>query len=67
MEKKPFRLPPMSSDEVNYLLDQENICRIAFKGEEFPYMAPFQYIRIDNKLYFHFSNYGKKMSLLKKE
>jgi nitroimidazol reductase NimA-like FMN-containing flavoprotein (pyridoxamine 5'-phosphate oxidase superfamily) len=38
----------MSSDEVNNLLDQENICRIAFKGEEFPYMAPFQYIRIGN-------------------
>jgi nitroimidazol reductase NimA-like FMN-containing flavoprotein (pyridoxamine 5'-phosphate oxidase superfamily) len=67
MEKKLFKLPPMSSDEVNNLLDQENICRIAFKGEEFPYMAPFQYITIGNALYFHFTNYGKKMRLLKKD
>jgi nitroimidazol reductase NimA-like FMN-containing flavoprotein (pyridoxamine 5'-phosphate oxidase superfamily) len=67
MEKKPFKLPKMSSDEVKDLLDKESICRIAFNGEDFPYMAPFQYIRIGNALYFHFTNYGKKMRLLKKD
>jgi nitroimidazol reductase NimA-like FMN-containing flavoprotein (pyridoxamine 5'-phosphate oxidase superfamily) len=67
MEKKPFKLPLMSNVEVKNLLDQENICRIAFKGDEFPYMAPFQYITIGNVLYFHFTNYGKKMRLLKKD
>ena len=66
MEKKPFKLPKMSSDEVKNLLDKETICRIAFNGEDFPYMAPFQYVRIGNALYFHFTNYGKKMRLLNK-
>ena len=67
MEKKPFKLPKMSSEEINNLLDKENICRIAFNGEDFPYMAPFQYVRIGNALYFHFTNYGKKMRLLNKD
>lgn len=67
MEKKPFKLPKMSSEEVNNLLDKENICRIAFNGKDFPYMAPFQYVRIGNALYFHFTNYGKKMRLLNKD
>jgi nitroimidazol reductase NimA-like FMN-containing flavoprotein (pyridoxamine 5'-phosphate oxidase superfamily) len=67
MEKKPFKLPKMSVDEVNSLLDNENICRIAFNGEVFPYMAPFQFVRIGNALYFHFTNYGKKMRLLKRD
>jgi nitroimidazol reductase NimA-like FMN-containing flavoprotein (pyridoxamine 5'-phosphate oxidase superfamily) len=57
----------MSSEEVNNLLDKENICRIAFNGEDFPYMAPFQYVRIGNALYFHFTNYGKKMRLLNQD
>jgi nitroimidazol reductase NimA-like FMN-containing flavoprotein (pyridoxamine 5'-phosphate oxidase superfamily) len=35
----------MSADEVEALLERKRICRIAFKGEEFPYLAPFQYYR----------------------
>ena len=58
---KPVKLPKMSSDEVQKLLDEEKICRIAFKGENFPYIAPFQYIRMENTMYFHFTNYGRKI------
>jgi nitroimidazol reductase NimA-like FMN-containing flavoprotein (pyridoxamine 5'-phosphate oxidase superfamily) len=30
-------------------------------------MAPFQYVVIDGKMYFHFTDYGKKMRLLEKD
>ncbi len=30
-------------------------------------MAPFQYTLIDDALYFHFTNYGKKMKLLERD
>jgi nitroimidazol reductase NimA-like FMN-containing flavoprotein (pyridoxamine 5'-phosphate oxidase superfamily) len=67
MEMKLYKLPKMSSDEISELLDRERICRIAFKGAEFPYLAPFQYVRIGDALYFHFTNYGRKMRLLEKD
>lgn len=65
MSKKLNRLPKMSSIEINELIEEEKICRIAFIGDEFPYIAPFQYARIDGSLYVHFTNYGKKMKLIK--
>ena len=61
---KPLKLPKMSSEEIKDLIDEKNICRIAFKGDEFPYMAPFQYIKIGNTMYFHFTNYGRKIRLI---
>jgi nitroimidazol reductase NimA-like FMN-containing flavoprotein (pyridoxamine 5'-phosphate oxidase superfamily) len=66
-DMQPFKLPKMSSEEITELLERERICRIAFKGEEFPYLAPFQYVKIGDALYFHFTNYGKKMRLLEKD
>ena len=67
MDMKPFKLPKMSSEEVSELLDRERIYRIAFKGDDFPYMAPFQYVKMGDTLYFHFTDYGKKMRLLEKD
>ena len=64
---KPYKLPRMSEEEIEMLLDRERICRITFKGEEFPYLAPFQYVRIGDALYFHFTDYGRKMRLLEKD
>jgi nitroimidazol reductase NimA-like FMN-containing flavoprotein (pyridoxamine 5'-phosphate oxidase superfamily) len=67
MKKNILKLPKMSSNEINQLIDNENISRIAFHGEEYPYLAPFQYIRMGDSLYFHFTDYGKKMKLLQKD
>jgi nitroimidazol reductase NimA-like FMN-containing flavoprotein (pyridoxamine 5'-phosphate oxidase superfamily) len=58
------KLPKMSGEEVDRLLDRQMLCRIAFKGDQHPYIAPFQYVRIDGTLYFHFTDYGKKMKLI---
>jgi nitroimidazol reductase NimA-like FMN-containing flavoprotein (pyridoxamine 5'-phosphate oxidase superfamily) len=64
---KTFKLPVMTKQEIEELLEEQNICRIAFQGEDYPYLAPFQYTRINDVLYFHFTNYGRKMKLILKE
>jgi len=61
------KLPRMSSTEVETLLDNQFMCRIAFNGGEYPYLAPFRYVRIDGTLYFHFTDYGKKMRLIEQD
>lgn len=64
---KPYKLPRMSPEEVDALLDGERICRIAFRGEDFPYLAPFQYVKMGGALHFHFTDYGRKMRLLDRD
>jgi nitroimidazol reductase NimA-like FMN-containing flavoprotein (pyridoxamine 5'-phosphate oxidase superfamily) len=54
----------MEEDEIEELLEEQVLCRIAFRGDEHPYIAPFQYVYIDGALYFHFTDYGKKKRLL---
>ena len=55
----------MTKQEIEELIDQQFLCRIAFKGREYPYIAPFQYVVMNGILYFHFTDYGKKMRMLK--
>jgi len=57
----------MEKLEIQRFLREQMLCRIAFKGDEYPYMAPFQYVLMEGSLYFHFTNYGKKMRLLEKD
>ena len=61
------RLPQMEKREIEKLIREQMLCRIAFKGDKYPYMAPFQYVYMDGSLYFHFTDYGKKMRLLEKD
>ena len=61
------KLPKMKKDEVNKLIREQIICRIAFRGVETPYIAPFQYVIMNGSLYFHFTDYGRKMKLLEKD
>lgn len=63
----PIKLPLMNEEEVNKLIKTQFICRIAFAGKEGPYIAPFQYVWINNQLYFHFTNYGNKIAFLKEQ
>ena len=62
-----LRLPKMGEDEIEELLKEQVLCRIAFRGDKYPYIAPFQYVYIDGTLYFHFTDYGKKKRLLEKD
>jgi len=61
------KLPKMDENEINNFIREQKLCRIAFKGDGYPYMAPFQYVFINDTLYFHFTDYGKKMKLLKQD
>jgi len=61
------KLPKMDKSEIERLLQEQMLCRIAFKGDEYPYVAPFQYVFLDGSLYFHFTDYGKKMRLLERD
>jgi nitroimidazol reductase NimA-like FMN-containing flavoprotein (pyridoxamine 5'-phosphate oxidase superfamily) len=58
------KLPRMSKAEIEKLLAEQFLCRIAFGGKLTPHIAPFQYVFVDGALYFHFTDYGKKMGLL---
>ena len=57
----------MTKQEMWKLIRRQHLCRIAFKGNTYPYMAPFQYVVIDDALYFHFTDYGKKMKLIEND
>ena len=61
------KLPKMKKREIEKLIREQMLCRIAFKGDEYPYMAPFQYVFIDGSLYFHFTDYGRKMKLFERD
>jgi nitroimidazol reductase NimA-like FMN-containing flavoprotein (pyridoxamine 5'-phosphate oxidase superfamily) len=54
----------MSKAEIDQLLREQFLCRIAFARKYSPYIAPFQYVFVGDALYFHFTDYGKKMGLL---
>jgi nitroimidazol reductase NimA-like FMN-containing flavoprotein (pyridoxamine 5'-phosphate oxidase superfamily) len=60
------KLPRLSKAEIDQLLSEQFLCRIAFAGDLSPYIAPFQYVYVDSALYFHFTDYGRKMGLLEK-
>jgi nitroimidazol reductase NimA-like FMN-containing flavoprotein (pyridoxamine 5'-phosphate oxidase superfamily) len=62
-----FKLPKMTKQEMWKLIRRQRLCRIAFKGAKYPYMAPFQYVVLDGILYFHFTDYGKKMKLIESD
>lgn len=62
-----FKLPRMTKQEIEKLIQEQMVCRIAFKGDEYPYMAPFQYVFMNGSIYFHFADYGRKMRLLEKD
>jgi nitroimidazol reductase NimA-like FMN-containing flavoprotein (pyridoxamine 5'-phosphate oxidase superfamily) len=55
----------MENAEIDKLINEQILCRIAFGGKNAPYIAPFQYVSVDGQLYFHFTNYGRKMGFLK--
>ena len=56
-----FKMPSMDKSEYDMLVEEEHICRIAFKGESHPYIAPFLYIFDGKFMYFLSTKYGKKV------
>jgi uncharacterized protein len=56
-----FKMPSMNKSEYDTLIEEEYICRIAFKGDSHPYIAPFLYIFDGKFMYFLSTKYGKKV------
>jgi len=57
----------MKKNEIEKLIKEQFLCRISFCGEEYPYIAPFQYVFANGTLYFHFTAYGRKMKQIDKD
>jgi uncharacterized protein len=57
----------MQDREVDELINENFLCRVAFKGLNYPYIAPFQYAVVNGTIYLHFTEYGKKMNFLEQE
>ncbi len=55
----------MSRKEIDDLISEQFLCRISFRGKESVYIAPFQYVFMNRRLYFHFTDYGNKMVFFK--
>jgi nitroimidazol reductase NimA-like FMN-containing flavoprotein (pyridoxamine 5'-phosphate oxidase superfamily) len=64
---KSKKLAKMTETEILELITKQHLCRIAFTDNAYPYVSPFQYVVHNYTLYFHFTDYGKKMEFLKKD
>ncbi|CAG0970613.1 hypothetical protein METP3_01420 [Methanosarcinales archaeon] len=54
-------MPNMGKKEYDRLIREQYIARIVFKGEKYPYIAPFLYVFDEKYLYFLSTRYGKKI------
>lgn len=63
---RPLKLPKMNKNEIKRAFQKGNICRIAFIDDKYPYICPFQYVNLNDTLYFHFTDYGRKKKILEK-
>ena len=61
------KIPSMKKREYDRLIDDEHVCRIAFKGDRYPYVAPFIYIFDGKFMYFLSTKYGKKIKLFRED
>jgi nitroimidazol reductase NimA-like FMN-containing flavoprotein (pyridoxamine 5'-phosphate oxidase superfamily) len=60
------KIPRMEKTEYDRLIDKGYVCRIAFQGEKYPYIAPFLYVFDGSFLYFLSTKYGKKLEYFRK-
>ena len=59
------KIPSMEKEEYDELIKQNFVGRIAFKGENYPYITPFMYVFDGKFLYFLSTKYGKKIGEVK--
>jgi len=58
---KLVKIPQMEKEEYDRLIADGYVCRIAFQGEQYPYIAPFLYVFDGRYLYFLSTKYGYKI------
>lgn len=62
-----YRLPAMSKQDTEKLLESCRICRMALNDRPQPYIIPLDYVYVKGKIYFHFANYGRKVELFRRD
>jgi len=62
-----LKIPRMEKHEYDDLIKENYICRIAFRGDSFPYIAPFLYSFDGRFLYFLPTRYGRKIDYFHKD
>jgi len=60
-----IKIPKMDKSEYDELISRQYLCRVVFKGDKYPYIAPLLYIFDGNYMYFLSTNYGKKISFFR--
>lgn len=55
------KMPRMKKAEYDEIINNQYICRIAFRGEQHPYIVPFLYVFDGKYMYFLSTKYGKKV------
>jgi nitroimidazol reductase NimA-like FMN-containing flavoprotein (pyridoxamine 5'-phosphate oxidase superfamily) len=56
-----LKIPHTEKEEYDRLISENYVSRIAFKGDAYPYVAPFLYVFDGHHLYFLSTRYGKKI------
>lgn len=56
-----LKIPRMKKQEYDQLIRDTCVCRIAFRGDAFPYIAPFMYVFDGKYMYFLSTRYGRKI------
>ena len=56
-----LKIPHMEKEEYDRLIKENYVSRIAFKGDTYPYVAPFLYVFDGCNLFFLSTKYGKKI------
>jgi hypothetical protein len=56
-----LKIPHMEKEEYDRLIKENYVSRIAFKGDSYPYIAPFLYVFDGHNLFFLSTKYGKKI------
>lgn len=66
MRMEIVKIPRMDKKDYDKLISEGYVCRIAFMGERYPYVAPFLYVFDGNFMYFLSTKYGKKIQYFRK-
>jgi len=61
-----IKIPRMAKQEYDKLIEKGYVCRIAFQGEKYPYIAPFLYVFDGSFMYFLSTKYGQKIEYFRK-
>ncbi len=55
------KIPRLEREEYDELIKEQYVSRVIFKGDKYPYVAPFIYVFDGHYIYFLSTNYGKKI------